>query len=342
MPIEAKNRDILDLLAKIENDRIIFSLINGTTEISRINGISAAGANPDITMLTPTLDSEIISAGRCLSLDVPPMTPDGIPTPALITRSSLSDIPIESLIIDAGFSVYPKVPFFHTGVGTSRNPAKEPALPDFDRAFNAGRHIAKTVFRHYGVIALGESIPGGTTTAFLMLRALGLDVPTSSSLPHDPTGLKETLWKDVKARSDIEKLSVEKKIAEVGDYTMAMILGILSDLDEKPVLLFGGTQMATVYRLSELIGQKSNKYLCTTGWVYRHRKETIEMLVEDSDRLVVSNISFKNSRHEGLRKYDDGHVREGAGMGGSFMLGAVKKDEESIYSQTDRFYDTFL
>ena len=342
MPIKAEDNEILDLLAKTDNDRILFSLINSTTEISLIQGISAAGANTDITLLTPTLDSEIISTGRCLSLDVPPMTPDGIPTPALITRSSLSNIPIETLIIDAGFSVYPKVPFFYTGVGTSRNPAKEPALPDFDKVFKAGRHIANTVFRHYSVIALGESIPGGTTTAFLMLRALGYDTPTSSSLPQDPSDLKETLWKAVKARTDVIKLDVEKRIAEVGDYTMAMALGILSGVGEKPVLLFGGTQMATVYRLSELMGQKSNKYLCTTNWVYRHRKETIDMLVECPEKIIISNMSFKNSRHEGLRRYDDGHVREGAGMGGSFMLGTIKIDEASIYLQTDRFYDTFL
>ena len=39
---------------------ILFILLAGTTEVSKIPGISAAGETPELTALTPVLDSEII------------------------------------------------------------------------------------------------------------------------------------------------------------------------------------------------------------------------------------------------------------------------------------------
>ncbi|MCL4337646.1 MAG: nicotinate-nucleotide--dimethylbenzimidazole phosphoribosyltransferase [Candidatus Thermoplasmatota archaeon] len=342
MPVKSTNASIMSLIKETSTSDMIFNLICGTTEISKIGGISAAGSNPEITLLTPTLDSEIIARGKCLSLPIPPMTPEGIPTPALITRASLTTLGIESVILDAGFKEPPRVPYFHSGIGTSRDPSKDAALPNYRVAFDAGRYIGKVLGKRYGLVALGESIPGGTTTSYLVLRSLGLNLQTSSSMPSDPRNMKEELWENVVRRADPDNLNVEEKIREYGDYVQATTLGILSALENTPALLFGGTQMATIFHLSNLLGQKVDKYLCTTSWVYNHRKETIDFLVPEKQRLVISEMTFSESAHEGLRMYNLGHVREGAGMGGSFMLAALKLgSEKRVYSEIDKLYGSF-
>ncbi|MCL4349265.1 MAG: TIGR00303 family protein, partial [Candidatus Thermoplasmatota archaeon] len=82
---------------------ILYILLGGTTRVSTIPGISAAGASPELTKLTPVLDSEIISEGKCISYDVVPMTEEGIPTPSIITRGANEVSGINTLIMDAGF-----------------------------------------------------------------------------------------------------------------------------------------------------------------------------------------------------------------------------------------------
>ena len=46
-----------------------------------------AGADPDFLKFTPPADAEFLHYGFCKSIDVIPMTPDGKPTPALLTRA---------------------------------------------------------------------------------------------------------------------------------------------------------------------------------------------------------------------------------------------------------------
>jgi len=42
-----------------------------------------------------------------------PMTPDGKPTPALLTKASLESASIPQVIINAGSKIPPKLPYFH-------------------------------------------------------------------------------------------------------------------------------------------------------------------------------------------------------------------------------------
>ena len=76
-----------------QKDPEINILLCGSTEVSKIKGISAAGANPEMTFLTPALDAELIETGKCITMELPPMTPEGIPSPALITRVCSSSSP---------------------------------------------------------------------------------------------------------------------------------------------------------------------------------------------------------------------------------------------------------
>ena len=122
----------------MENRPELNILIGGSTEISKIKGISAAGADPEISFMTPVLDSEIMAEGKCLSMNIPPMTPDGIPTPALISKACMNLTGIDLLIVNGGFHRKPKTQFYETGLEVARDPSVDVALPLFHKALESG------------------------------------------------------------------------------------------------------------------------------------------------------------------------------------------------------------
>ncbi|OLS12591.1 MAG: hypothetical protein RBG13Loki_3785, partial [Promethearchaeota archaeon CR_4] len=76
-------------IEQIAGKRPLFICTLGNTETAKIPCISAAGANPEITDLTPAADAEYLYYGCCKSIKGVPVTPTGIPTPALITKVAL-------------------------------------------------------------------------------------------------------------------------------------------------------------------------------------------------------------------------------------------------------------
>ena len=65
------------------------SFVISYTETAEIPGITVAGTDPDFLKFTPPADAEFLHYGFCKSIDVIPMTPDGKPTPALLTKAAL-------------------------------------------------------------------------------------------------------------------------------------------------------------------------------------------------------------------------------------------------------------
>ena len=98
-----------------ESRKGLFLVVLGNTEIAKIPQISAAGKYPEFTDFTPAADAELLLYGSCKCIDGIPITPEGIPTPAIITRSALklSDHPI--FIVNSGLHVKPYTPFFDLG-----------------------------------------------------------------------------------------------------------------------------------------------------------------------------------------------------------------------------------
>ena len=93
-----------EFLKKIEGKNPLFACTLGTTETAKIPGISAAGAMPEITDYTPPADIELLLLGKCKCINGVPVTPDGIPTPALITMSALNLANIPALPVNAGLT----------------------------------------------------------------------------------------------------------------------------------------------------------------------------------------------------------------------------------------------
>jgi uncharacterized protein (TIGR00303 family) len=322
----------------------LFVCVIGSTETAKIPGISAAGEHPELTDYTPPADVELLLLGSCKCIKGVPVTPEGIPTPALITMSALrlADIPI--LVVNGGVKVHPHVPFLDLGgkpggdIRTGN--AVENAEEIFLRAKIAGENLSKMA----DYLVVGESIPGGTTTALGVLLAMGIDArgKISSSMPNNPHELKiKTVEEGFKAAGiKIGSLSRDpvRAISYVGDPMMVASAGlVLGAANEVPVLMAGGTQMGAILAVIKALNQDiTNKVaIGTTRWIITDEKADLKgIIAQIADvPILAADLEFDLSRFNGLRAYEAGFVKEGVGAGGA-TIAAMGKSKGSISKVT--------
>ncbi len=163
-----------DFVKSVEEKNFLFSLVISYTETSEIPGITVAGSNSDFIKFTSPADSEYLLYGTCKCIDSVPMTPDGKPTPAILTKVALESASIPHVVINAGSKIIPDIPFFETGLNHGKNIQNEPALDRYYvlRAVEHGRIIGRTLGAVTDCLVIGESIPAGTTTQWQYSRDL--------------------------------------------------------------------------------------------------------------------------------------------------------------------------
>ena len=329
---ELKAKAFLD---EIAGKNPLFICTIATTETGKIAGISAAGANPEFTDYTPPADAELLLLGKCKSINGVPITPDGIPTPGLITRSALqlADIPV--LIASGGMRVKPQIPFLDLGGSPGRDirsgNAVDNAAEVIERAKVAGKNLAKAV----DYLVIGESIPGGTTTALGVLSALGVKAEgkVSSTLPQNPHSLKaETVRAGLAAAGErFGSLAKDpiRAISCVGDPMMAAFTGlVVGAAGQVPVLMAGGTQMSAVLALINALQPDvlCNVAVGTTRWVAKDKSSDLKGIVKQfcDVPILAADLNFAGSRFPGLQIYETGLVKEGVGAGGASIAAMAK------------------
>ncbi len=314
--------------------RAAFAVVVGSSRVSTIPGLSIAGPSPEATLLTPTLDAEYLLAGRPLTLDVIPVSPEGLPTPALITRAVLSALrDVQVLVVDAGCSSAPRVP--HIALPSRRVGGRIDVEPGLGRGaaealFGEARLLGSTLARGLDAILLGESIPGGTTLAAAILEALGYRGlgRVSSSSRSNPHGLRERV-----VRAALSRLrggeGLWERLGEVGDPVHVSLAGVaLGALEAGArVVLAGGTQMAAVLAILSELGVRGGVAVATTPWIIRDETSDLLGLVRDVAPwapVLYAEFSLRGSRFPGLRAYEEGWVKEGVGAGGALVLAAAR------------------
>ncbi len=329
---ELKAKAFID---EIAGKNPLFICTIGTTETGKIPGISAAGANPEFTDYTPPADAELLLLGKCKSIAGVPITPDGIPTPGLITRSALqlADIPV--LIANGGVRVKPLIPFLDLGGSPGRDIRTGNAVDNvaevIERAKIAGAQLANTA----DYLVIGESIPGGTTTALGVLSALGVKAEgkVSSTLPQNPHGLKVQAVREGLAAASVSVGSLAKDpvraISCVGDPMMAAFSGlVIGAASEVPVLMAGGTQMSAVLAVVNALEPDvlCNVAVGTTRWVVKDKSSDLKGIVKQfcDVPILAANLNFGGSRFPGLQIYETGLVKEGVGAGGASIAAMAK------------------
>jgi uncharacterized protein (TIGR00303 family) len=319
---------VKEFLSGIWGKRPTFACVIGNTETGKIPGLSAAGAVPAITDFTPAADIELLHYGRCYCIDGVPVTPNGIPTPGLITMSAITLSRMPFFCVNGGVRVLPNAPFMDVGgkpggdIRTGRA-VQEPKRV-FDRAMRAGENLGRT--SEYLVV--GESIAGGTTTALAVLMALGYDAEgkVSSSMPHNPHEQKIAISKEGIERSGFSREELKgdamKAISAVGDPMMPAAAGLVAGAAKHtPVIMAGGTQMAAVLAVVKNVEPTAlgSVALGTTKWIANDKSSDIRSLVKQSGEvpIMAANLDFGASRFPGLAIYETGIVKEGVGAGGS-------------------------
>jgi uncharacterized protein (TIGR00303 family) len=254
--------------------------------------------------------------------------------------SALGLASIPSLVVSGGLVVTPHVPFLDLGgkpgrdvrTGRSVDNAEEVML----RAKIAGENLSKAV----DYLVVGESIPGGTTTALGVLLAMGIDAKgkVSSSMPGSPHELKIKAVEEGLKASMVEFGALAndplKAILCVGDPMMPAFAGlVLGAAENVPVLMAGGTQMSAVLAVVNALNPHvlDNVAIGTTRWIISDESADLKgIVVQIADvPILAADLDFSRSRFEGLRAYEAGVVKEGVGAGGA-TIAAMAKSEGSI------------
>ncbi|MDD1662027.1 MAG: TIGR00303 family protein [Methanomicrobiales archaeon] len=312
-------------------ERPVFAIVLGNTLLSTVPGVSGAGMSPEKTVLTPILDSELITHGAIRSRKWKPNTPTGCPTPAVITRAMMALLGMAPLFVNAGLTTQPVVPCLDVYGEPGRDPREGDAVPRARELFSRGEQVGHLLSQSSDFLLLGECVPGGTTTALCVLRGLGIPASVSSSFVNNPVALKEAICARVQERIRAEGATQPLDIVRIGgDPMLAVAAGIASSFRGETVLA-GGTQMLAVAAvLRELV--RKVPPVVTTVYV---RDDPSAGFAGTADmigaRVYYVDPGFGGMGHAGLARYCEGEVKEGIGAGGAMFLARIMgRSEEEI------------
>ncbi|HSG82954.1 MAG: nicotinate mononucleotide-dependent phosphoribosyltransferase CobT [Nitrosopumilus sp.] len=322
-----------NFIESIKPGRFLFSFVISYTETCEIPGITFAGSDQDSIQFTPPADAEYLHYGYCKTIDKIPMTPDGKPTPGLLTKTALESASIPHMTINAGSKISPQLPFVDTGMTFGKNISIQNAMTDsqVSHAVDYGRIVGRSMASLTDCLIIGESIPGGTTTALAVLKALDFDAKVSSSIPNNPIELKNQIVNSALERIDSEHpYSI---VAKVGDPMIPFVAGMLSSASSvSNVMLAGGTQMAAVLAFASKIGFNEEKTaIGTTSYITDDDSANfINLVKEIADIPAISvNPGLENSQYPGLKAFSEGFAKEGVGAGGSIISSMIKTGNNS-------------
>ena len=334
-----------------------FVLFNASTSASEHEGISAAGVSAASRRLTPALDAEALILGRTISAAKLPISPKGIVSPVVISRACLQLLAMRKTLVECGVFSAAQVPALRISEQVAACPSTGAAfsLEHVQNLFEQGLLLGEKLAAENSHLVLAECVPGGTTTAFAVLTALGFSVNgcLSSSLPSCnhlarfalvQEGLSKSVWSAGEMR-DNPLLA----LAAVGDAMQAVVAGVaIAACQKVPVFLAGGSQMLTIWAIVRELAQKrsqpsrlENIMVLSTKWVSDDPSASVRELAKMlAAPFAVASPNFLKSRHAGLRAYEDFNVKEGVGAGASMALcHAAGNSAESIMQAIDACYD---
>ena len=97
------------------------------------------------------------------------------------------------VLINAGLAHTPTVPCLDVYGSPGGDPRKVDAVPHAAHLFERGEMIGRLLSQYSDFLMLGECVPGGTTTALCVLRALGYEASVSSAFARNPLDLKDAV-----------------------------------------------------------------------------------------------------------------------------------------------------
>jgi uncharacterized protein (TIGR00303 family) len=326
-----------DMIQKLKNKDSLFLCVIASTLTSRIIGITGAGATPELTDYTPAADVELVMLGKPFCLSEIPKTiiaGDAAPTPAVITKASLDLADIPLLVVDAGAAIKPNIPFININETPGGDINEGKGVMNSAEIFNKGFILGQTLSKLADHLFIGESTPGGTTTALGVLTAMGYEVDhkISGSTPENPHVLKHKVVNNGLKLSGYTagelKSEPFKAIDAVGDPMIPAVAGIAMG-SNIPVILAGGTQMTAVCAVIKGVSPDfdfTSLSIATTVFVAEDETSDINFIANQISDISIFAIDplFEKSITKGLVNYTKGSVKEGVGAGGAMMAAILK------------------
>ncbi len=96
------------------------------------------------------------------------------------------------LVVNGGVKVKPQIPFVDLGGSSGRDIRTGNSVDNVEEVIERAKVLGEQLAKASDYLVIGESIPGGTTTALGVLSALGVNAEgkVSSTLPLNPHSLK--------------------------------------------------------------------------------------------------------------------------------------------------------
>ncbi|HEY9732703.1 MAG TPA: TIGR00303 family protein [Drouetiella sp.] len=338
-----------------------FYLCLGSTATSDMEGISAAGSTPQLRRLTPAADAEALVLGRTNSLKKLPVSPLGIVSPVVVTRACLQLAAVSPTVVNCGCFVAPDLECISVGDIPADAISTGHAMPlnTVQALFESGYELGLKESKRYETLLLAECVPGGTTTALGVLIALGYNAhrALSSSIPNCNHDIRLKLVEQGMRAAAIEPGLADsfEILAALGDPMQPFVAGIaLAACTTKSVILAGGSQMLAVYALCKSLATSAaikvklddaKIGVITTKWVaFDQHAGIVELSKQIGAPLAASCPDFRQSRHAGLKLYEDGNVKEGVGAGAAMALAyqVIAGDQGLLMSKIDQSYDSMV
>ncbi|MCH4815463.1 MAG: TIGR00303 family protein [Saccharolobus sp.] len=323
------------------NKDFAYILVIGTTDVSLVPGLTIAGATPELTHFTPAADAEYVLLGKCKSIDTIPVSPTGIPTPALLTRASLSFINPLKVVVNAGSRILPKIPYIDLQGEPGKDIRKQAlSMEKANSIIENGIKLGEELSNEYELIMIGESIPAGTTTAMATLLALGYDAmdKVSSASPDNPKELKRKVVEEALRNLPTDPL---QRLAKVSDPVLLGVAGISLGFKGK-ILLAGGTQMTAAAAIVNEFDKNKLKDITigTTKWIVEDKfADMLSLAKQVGVKVLASMLDLSISAYEGIRAYEKGYVKEGVGAGGSTIMALVRGvSNNTLVRKIDELY----
>lgn len=321
-----------------------FILTAGVTETARIDGISAAGAAPELMAATPSADAELLAYGQPVRTGLIPVSPSGCPTPAVVTRAVRDRLGFDVTVLDAGLAEPTAAPTVDLDAAPGADIREAVAVPSAETIFEHARDVGRALSDDE--IVVGETVPGGTTTALGVLTALGEPASVSSSLPENPLDRKRAVVEDALAASDIAPGDAAgsplQAIRCVGDPVQAAVVGLARGALESgtKVVFAGGTQMVAAGALLRHADVDTPLSVATTSFVANDGTADVQAACERLDlELTVTDPGFDAADHVSMQRYAAGEAKEGVGMGGALAL--ADREGVSMTAVRERIVDVY-
>jgi uncharacterized protein (TIGR00303 family) len=334
----------------------VFCCVLAHTDTCLIPGLSAAGVSEELRPLTPAADAEVVLDGQAYCLPTLPSNPLGAPGPAGITRAAVQLGGFDARFVGIGLRVWPRVACQRIDGPGGASIEQGSGVANADALLEAGYQLGAELAGSSQCVVLGESVPGGTTTALAVLLALGYaaDGRVSGSHADNAHSLKSRVAHSGLAANGFKpgdcRADPIRAISAVGDPMQPVVAGATlgAVAAGASVLLAGGSQMLAVAALAQAIGGSlDNVAIGTTRWVVQDSAAEVAGLCADvSTRLPLLgvNLDFSESRHPPLRLYERFLVKEGVGAGGACIAALLGRGKsiERLQMLIDDVYDEVL